>query len=231
MKKLGLIGGMSPESTIAYYHDVVYGVRKKLGYDCFPDISIESIDLYKWVKLCEEKRYEAMTEYTLDAIKNVAQSGADFAVLSANTAHIIFDDLSKRSPVPLISIVEATCDEAKRRGCKTIGLMGTGFTMENDFFKKPFEREGIEVVIPDKKDRDYIHKSIYSDIVCERLRPQTKEGFIKIAKKMKQDCGIEALVLGCTELPLIFKEADISIPYLDTVKIHVDAIIKEILKN
>ncbi len=231
MKKLGLLGGMGPESTISYYHDIVYGVQKRVGYDMFPELTIESIDLYKWVKLCEEKKYDLLTQYTLEAVNKVAYCGADFAVLSANTAHIIFDELSEKSPIPLISIVEATCAEAKKQGFTKIGLMGTGFTMENDFFKKPFVKSGIDVFIPDKNDIEYIHGKIYSELVYEIVKPETQKEFIRIAEKMKKDYGIQALVLGCTELPMVFQEAAVSVPYLDTVQIHVNTIIEEILKD
>lgn len=138
MKKLGLVGGMGPESTIPYYHDIVYGVQKKLGRSCFPELTIESVNVFYVLKLCDEKKYDVLTEYLLNAINNLAKSGADFAALSANTPHIIFDRLQERSPIPLISIVETAGIEAKRRGLKKIGLFGTVFTMTGDFFKEPF---------------------------------------------------------------------------------------------
>ena len=112
MKKVGLVGGIGPESTISYYHDIVYGVQKEVGRDFFPDVSIESIDLFKWVDLCDKKEYDKLVDYTMEPIERLARSGADFAVLTANTAHLIFDQVQARSPIPLISIVEATAEEA-----------------------------------------------------------------------------------------------------------------------
>lgn len=113
MKKVGLVGGIGPESTISYYHDIVYGVQKRVGRDFFPDMSIESIDLFKWVELCDQKRYDELVDFTLAPIQRLAASGADFAVLTANTAHLIFDQVQARSPIPLISIVEATAQGSR----------------------------------------------------------------------------------------------------------------------
>ena len=137
MKKVGLVGGIGPESTISYYHDIVYGVQKEVGRDFFPDVSIESIALFKWVDLCDKKEYDKLADYTMEPIERLARSGADFAVLTANTAHLIFDQVHSRSPIPLISIVEAAAEEAARRGYAKVGLLGIGFTMKNDFFTPP----------------------------------------------------------------------------------------------
>lgn len=140
MKKLGLVGGMGPESTIPYYRDIVYGVQEVLSKPMFPALSIESVNVFKVLELCGEKKYDELTEYLMSAINNLSNSGADFAALSANTPHIVFDRLNEQSPIPLISIVEATCEEANRRGLKKIALLGTIFTMTGEFFKTPFEK-------------------------------------------------------------------------------------------
>lgn len=134
MKKLGLVGGMGPESTIPYYHDIVYGVQEAMGKSIFPELSIESVNVFNVLKLCDEKKYDELTEYLMRAINNLVKSGAEFAALSANTPHIVFDRLKEQSPIPLISIVETTCEEAKHRELKKIGLLGTIFTMTEEFF-------------------------------------------------------------------------------------------------
>ena len=144
MKKLGLVGGMGPESTIPYYHDIVYSVQKKLGKSQFPEISIESVDLFKVTGYCASKEYDKLVDYLFKAIDNLTKSGCDFAALSANTPHIVFDELKKKSKIPLISIIEATADEAQKKSMKKIGLLGTVFTMEGDFFKKPFIDKNID---------------------------------------------------------------------------------------
>ena len=138
MKKLGLVGGMGPESTIPYYHDIVYGVQEALGKSVFPELSIESVNVFEVLRLCGEKQYDELTEYLIRAINNLAKSGADFAVLSANTPHIVFDKLKEQSPIPLISIVEATCEEAKYRGFKKNWFIRYNFYYERRILQKPF---------------------------------------------------------------------------------------------
>ena len=117
MKKVGIVGGIGPESTISYYHDIVYGVQERIGHPFYPPVSIESIDLFEWVRLCDQKEMEKLISFTVEAVGRLAASGCDFAILAANTAHLIFDEVQEKSPIPLLSIVEACAEEAKRRGC------------------------------------------------------------------------------------------------------------------
>ena len=162
MKKLGLVGGMGPESTIPYYHDIVYGVQQRLGKDYFPNLTVESVNVFDVLRLCGERKYDELTDYLLRAIRNLAQSGADFAALSANTPHIVFDRLEALSPIPLMSIIESTCREAEKRNLKKIGLMGTIFTMTEDFFKRPFLRRGMAIVLPTDAEMAFVHQKISS---------------------------------------------------------------------
>ena len=148
MKKLGLVGGMGPESTIPYYHAIVYGVKDRIGKNFFPNLTIESVNVFEVLKLCNEQKYDELTDYLMRAIRNLIKSGADFVALSANTPHIVFDRLKEQSTVPLVSIVEVTCDEAVRLNKHKVGLLGTIFTMTDDFFKKPFLSSNIEIIIP-----------------------------------------------------------------------------------
>lgn len=229
MKKLGLVGGMGPESTIPYYHDIVYGVQEALNKPQFPELSIESVNVFKVLELCGEKKYDELTEYLMSAINNLSYSGADFAALSANTPHIVFDRLKEQSPIPLISIVEATCEEANRRGLKKIGLLGTIFTMTGEFFKVPFEKSGIQVVIPSESEMEMINEKISTELELGIVKEETLLAFQKVITRMKNEDEIEAIVLGCTELPLLLNDEVSSVPCLDTMQIHINAIIKTIL--
>lgn len=229
MKKVGLLGGMGPESTIAYYHDIVFGVQAQTGEQFFPDLSIESLNLFEIVKLCKEQKYNTLVNLFKTAVERLAASGADFAVLTANTSHIVFDQLQAVSPLPLLSIVEATCDEAERRGIKKIGLLGTCFTMEEDFFKKPFREHGIDIIVPDKPEIDYVSDKIYSELEFGIINESTRSRFQQIIGDMKDRDNIEAIILGCTELPLILNDENSPVPCLDTMKIHVQRIVEEIL--
>lgn len=229
MKKLGLVGGMGPESTIPYYRDIVYGVQEVLSKPMFPALSIESVNVFKVLELCGEKKYDELTEYLMSAINNLSNGGADFAALSANTPHIVFDRLNEQSPIPLISIVEATCEEANRRGLKKIGLLGTIFTMTGEFFKNPFEKSGIKVVIPSKSEMEMINEKISTELELGIVKEETLSAFQKVITRMKNEDEIEAIVLGCTELPLLLNDKVSAVPCLDTMQIHISAIVKTIL--
>lgn len=229
MKKLGLVGGMGPESTIPYYRDIVYGVQEVLSKPMFPALSIESVNVFKVLELCGEKKYDELTEYLMSAINNLSNSGADFAALSANTPHIVFDRLNEQSPIPLISIVEATCEEANRRGLKKIALLGTIFTMTGEFFKTPFEKNGIQVVIPSESEMEMINEKISTELELGIVKEETLLAFQKVITRMKNEDEIEAIVLGCTELPLLLNNKVSAVPCLDTMQIHINAIVKTIL--
>lgn len=229
MKKLGLVGGMGPESTIPYYHDIVYGVQEALGQSVFPELSIESVNVFDVLRLCGEEKYDELTDYLMTAINNLAKGGAEFAALSANTPHIVFDRLREKSPIPLISIVEAACEEAKRRKLKKIGLLGTVFTMTGEFFKIPFLKNGIQIIIPSLEEMELINKKISTELELGIIKEETLLSFQQIISRMKDENGIEAIVLGCTELPLLLNDGVSPVPCLDTMQIHINSIIDAIL--
>ena len=231
MKKLGLVGGMGPESTIPYYHDIVYGVQKRVGKDYFPNLTIESVNVFDVLRLCGEQKYDELTDYLLQAINHLVQSGVDFAALSANTPHIVFDRLQELSPIPLISIVESTCREAERRNLNKVGLLGTIFTMTEDFFKQPFSDRKIEIIVPSDDEMEYINHKISSELEHGIVRKETLESFIKIISRMQTEENIEAMILGCTELPLLLNDQVSPVPCLDTMQIHIQEIINEILNE
>lgn len=230
MKKLGLVGGMGVESTIPYYHDIVYGVQNKIGKKFFPNITIESVNAFDVLGLCSEQKYDELTDYLMQAIKNLTTSGADFIALSANTPHIVFDRLQNKSTVPLVSIVEATRNEAIRLNKHKLGLLGTIFTMTEDFFKKPFYNSNIEIITPIAEEMEYIDLKISSELEFGVIKEETLQGFQKIVKRMQQENNIEAVILGCTELPLLFNDEVSPIPCLDTMKIHIQLLIDLIVE-
>ncbi|MBP1557806.1 MAG: amino acid racemase [Oscillospiraceae bacterium] len=229
MKKLGLVGGMSPESTIPYYHDIVYGVQKRVGKSYFPPLTIESVNVFELLRLCEEQKYDEMTDYLLKAIDSLAKSGADFAALSANTPHIVFDRLQERSPLPLVSIIEAARDYAVNHGMKKLSLLGTRFTMQGEFFKKPFVDSGIEIITPTESEMELVGSKIVSELEIGIVKPETLALFQNIIERMKTENGIEAIILGCTELPLILNDEVSPVACLDTMQIHINALIDMIM--
>lgn len=230
MKKLGLVGGMGVESTIPYYHDIVYGVHNRIGKNFFPNVVIESVNVFDVLRLCDEQKYDELTDYLMQAIKSLTASGADFIALSANTPHIVFDRLQERSSVPLVSIVEATRNEAIRLNKHKLGLLGTIFTMKEDFFKKPFNSSDIEIITPTTEEMEYINLKISSELELGIIKEETLQGFQKIIKRMQKEDRIEAIILGCTELPLLLNDEVCPIPCLDTMKIHIRLLIDLIVE-
>ena len=200
-----------------------------MGELIFPELSIESVNVFEVLRLCGEKQYDKLTEYLMGAINNLAKSGADFAALSANTPHIVFDKLKEQSPIPLISIVEATCEEAKLRGLKKIGLLGTIFTMTGEFFKAPFVKNGIQIIVPTESEIELINDKISTELELGIVKEETLLFFQKVISRMKDEDGMEAIVLGCTELPLWLNDEISPVPCLDTMQIHVRSIIKTIV--
>lgn len=231
MKKLGLVGGMGPESTIPYYHDIVYGVQNKVGKSFFPNLTIESVNVFEVLEFCQQQKYDELTDYLMNAINNLVNSGVDFVALSANTPHIVFDRLQAQTSIPLVSIVEATRDEVLRLNLRKLGLLGTVFTMTGDFFKEPFIKSNIEIISPSTEEMTYINQKISSELELGIVKEDTLKRFQKIIQRMKDENGIEAIILGCTELPLLLNDDLSPVPCLDTMKIHVEALVNMIIEE
>lgn len=229
MKKLGLIGGTGPQSTVPYYLGIVYGVRERVGELFFPNLTIESVDVYQILEMIGQGASRELVDYFLKAIDNLVAADADFVALSANTSHIVFDELQAKSPVKILSIIEATVEETKRRRFRKVGLLGTTFTMSRDFYKVPFKIAGIDVVVPNHDEMRYIDGKIMDELENGIVKEETLAGFQKIITRMKEADGIEAVILGCTELPLLLNDEICPVPCLDTVQIHIAAIINEIM--
>lgn len=229
MKKVGIIGGMGPESTVPYYKNIVYGVKEILKDDVFPALSIESVDVFKVLKFCEQKCYDKLTEYLLISVRNLCNCGCDFIVLAANTPHIVFDLLKQKCPVPMLSIVEETAVYAEKHGMKKLGLLGTKTTMLADYYRKPFTEKNISIEVPDDIDMDYISTKISTELERGILKDETRNEIVNIMLKMKEKYCLDGIILGCTELPLIIKKDISPVEVLDTMEIHINSIIENIL--
>lgn len=230
MKKLGLIGGIGPESTVLYYTYIVYGVQERMGGRAFPPVTIESLDVYRVLDLCARRDFDTLVDYLGQGLDALAAAGADVAALSANTPHIVFDRLTARSPLPLISIVEAALAEARRRGLQRVGLLGTLFTMREDFFAEPFEQADIAVVRPTSGEQQLIQARIADELELGIVRPETVAELRAIITRLKREVGIDAVVLGCTELSLALSDENTPVPCLDTVDCHVKALVDAIVE-
>ena len=240
MKTLGMIGGVGPESTIDYYKNIIALYRERRRDGSYPQFVINSIDLKKGLDFMDANNLPGMADFLLEEIKKLAPAGADFGLIAANTPHIVFDDIAPKSPIPLISIVKATCAYAKARKMKRLGLFGTRYTMQADFYSKVFSREGIELVVPEPQDQDYIHRKYFSELVPGNFLPETRAGLLAIVDRMKTKidppspsdgpgrshgaAGIDGVILAGTELPLILRgESHNGVVLLDTGKIHCEA--------
>ena len=230
MRTLGLIGGTGPESTIDYYRLLVAKYREQAdGHS--PPLIITSIDLKQMIDWMSTGNLAAVADGLATEFERLQKAGADFAALTANTPHIVFDELQQRSPIPLISIVEATCEEAKARGMKTVGLFGTQYTMQAPFYPAVFSRAGIRLALPTKDEQDYIHRIYLGELLKDVFRPETRARLLEIADEMKRRENIEGLILGGTELPLLLRaEEHNGIPLLDTTRIHVNKLVTEMLR-
>ena len=226
MKVIGMIGGLGPESTIDYYRRLL-AAHQELRPGEAPSIIINSLDVNKGLGMVGANQLGQLTEYLVFEIERLARAGAELGFLSANTPHIVFDDVAQRSPIPLVSIVEATCAEAKRLGLQNLGLFGTRFTMQGWFYPEVFSRESVGLTVPTADEQDYIHHKYINELIPGQFLPQTRERLLAIAARMKQQDGILGLILGGTELPLILTDSSsLGIPFLDTTQIHVRAILE-----
>ncbi|MBR0396141.1 MAG: amino acid racemase [Clostridiales bacterium] len=227
MKKIGLVGGTGPESTLMYYKELNSRIDKIKDGKAMPDIVIESVDFRKaWDYVCAE-RYDLLTDYLAEKVTCLQNSGAEVISLTAVTMHLVIDGIIAKTNADLISIPKAVCNEALSAGYKKIGLLGTIFTMEKDYMKKDFLKAGIEVCVPDKEDRDLVAKRIYEELEAGIVKESTLKEMQGIINKMRDEKGIEAVVLGCTELPLILNSGNCPVPCLDSVEIHINELIKQ----
>ncbi len=227
MKKIGLVGGTGPESTLMYYKELNSRIDKIKDGKAMPDIVIESVNFRKaWEYVCSE-RYDLLTDYLAEKVTCLQNSGAEVISLTAVTMHLVIDDIIAKTNADLISIPKAVCKEALSAGYKKIGLLGTIFTMEKDYMKKDFLEAGIEVCVPDKEDRDLVAKRIYEELEAGIVKESTLKELQGIIAKMRDEKGIEAVVLGCTELPLILDSGNCPVPCLDSVEIHINELIKQ----
>ena len=229
MKTLGLIGGTGPESTIDYYRLLTNQYREKAD-GASPHIIINSINLKQMIDWMGANELGKVTDYLVEAFGKLEKAGADFGALTANTPHIVFDELKQRCSLPLISIVEATCERAEALGFKTVGLFGTRYTMQAPFYPAVFSRTNVKLVMPNAQEQEFIHDKYFNELLKDVFLPETRDALLAIADEMKERDGIEGLILGGTELPLILRrEEHNGIHFLDTTRIHVDRLIKELL--
>jgi aspartate racemase len=225
-----MIGGLGPESTIDYYRSIIARYRARKPDEGYPHVIINSLDVNKGIALLDAGRLGDLADYLAAGVELLVRAGAHFGFIAANTPHLVFDEVQRRSAIPLLSIVRATSDYAKALGLKKLGLFGTGFTMRASFYPEEFQRAGIALVRPKESELEFIHRKYIDELLNNRFLPETKAEILSIAQRMKNDDGIEAVILAGTELPLLLRDSGIpGIEFLDTTAIHVEAIVGELL--
>ncbi len=230
MKKPGLIGGIGPESTVEYYRLILRKYREKLGTREYPEILINSINMTAMLELVFTGRLDELVDLMTASVLDLEKAGADFAAITSNTPHIVFDEIMKKVKIPVISIVEETCKSAGNSKIKKAALFGTKSTMTAGFYNRTAKKYGIEIITPDDDTIDYIHDRYMNELVFNRILPETKSKLVQIAEEMRRSQGIHGLILGGTELPLILRQEDFEeIKLFDTTSIHVESIINEMI--
>ena len=225
MKKIGLIGGTGPESTLLYYKKLNSLINSLTENKAMPDMVIESVNFRKAWNMLVDGDYNSLSEYIAEKVNLLKKSGAEVMALTAVTMHIVFESIIEQTGADLISIPMSVCNEAIRCNYRKIGLLGTIFTMENDYMKKDLVQAGIEVIVPNETDRKLVAKRIFEELEVGIVKESTLVEFNEIISRMKKEHGIEAVVLGCTELPLLLNDDNCVLPCMDSVAIHIQELI------
>ena len=226
MRTIGMIGGMSWESSTEYYRIVNQTIKEKLGGLHSAKSLMYSVDFAEIETLQSEGRWDEATQSMIEVAQHVEAGGADFVIICTNTMHKMANDVEAAIGIPLLHIADATADVIKAKGLNKIGLLGTKFTMEEDFYRGQLvEKHGLEVIIPDEKDRDTIHRVIYDELVLGKIKSESREEYKQIIEKLITE-GAQGIILGCTEIGLLVKEEDSRVPIFDTAYIHAVAAVE-----
>jgi aspartate racemase len=228
VKTIGIVGGIGPESTVDYYK-LLLKRSPELGGSRSPQIVINSVDFWAMRALLENGDDAGLVDMLVRDIEILGRAGADVAIIAANTPHMVFDRLQPRAAVPIVSIVEATRDAAEAQGLRRLGLLGTRFTTQARFYPDVFAARGLEIVVPEPDDLMYVHEKYVGELVDGRFLDSTRDGLVGVMQRMRDQAGIDGVILGGTELPLIIRDVAFSLPLLDTTRIHVDAVLRAAL--
>ena len=221
-KKIGILGGMSPESTVEYYQYITRTYTERFGDYGYPEVIIYSVSFQPYVDWPNQDRWDLVAQGLGEAAQKLEAAGADLIVIATNTMHLVFDQVQASVNVPMLSLLDTVGEAILARGMKTVGLLGTRFTMEKTFYQDALAQKGITVLVPNAEDREYVNTVIYDELVAGQIRNESRAGFVTIIKKLAER-GAEGVILGCTEIPLLVNEADAGLPLFDTTAIHAEA--------
>ncbi len=230
MKKIGVVGGLGPESTLYYYRIFIDLCRQIEDLDgAYPEVIIYSVNMKEIMAQRSSGQEDAAQVKLLEAIGSLHKAGADFAIIACNAMHRYYDEIASKSPIPLLSIVEEACKEVARLGLTKVGLFGAAPTMKSGFYQKVFDKSGISMVVPSDEEQAYISGRVVNELARGIFTGETRDAFLKIARRLKDELSIQGLILGCTEIPLLLDKScaeKLGIPMLDTSMIHMQSALR-----
>jgi aspartate racemase len=224
-KKIGILGGMSPESTIAYYEHITHTYTERYGDYGYPEIIIYSVSFQPYVDWPQQERWDLVARGLGEAARRLEAAGADFIVMATNTMHLVFEEVQACVQVPMLDLLDAVAEAILAGGMKKVGLLGTQYTMEKTFYQDALERRGITVLVPDAEDRQYVNAVIYDELVAGQIRAESRAGLIAVMRRLAER-GAEGVIMGCTEIPMLVTETDAGMPLFDTTAIHAEAALR-----
>jgi aspartate racemase len=230
MRTIGLLGGMSWESTLEYYRIINQGVKARLGGSHSAQCLLYSVDFAEIEALQHTGNWEALTAAMIAAVKRLERGGADCLVICTNTMHRMAGEVQASTPLPLLHIADATAAAVKAQGLHSVGLLGTRFTMQGDFYRGRLERQhGLQVLVPDQAGIDTVHRIIYDELILGIIHEDSHQAYLNVIADLAAR-GAQGVILGCTEIPLLVKQSDVPIPVFDTTAIHAQAAVKWALR-
>jgi aspartate racemase len=221
-KRIGILGGMSPESTTEYYEYLTRTYTQRFGDYGYPEIIIYSVSFQPYVDWPNQERWDLVAHGLTEAAHRLEAAGADFILIATNTMHIVFDEVQAQVNVPMLSLLDAVGTAILARGLETVGLLGTRFTMEKTFYQDALAQKGIRVIVPDAQDRQIVNDVIYNELIAGKIRDESRDQYVQIIDRLARR-GAEGVILGCTEIPLLVSEEDAGRPLFDTTTIHAEA--------
>jgi len=229
VKRIGIFGGTSPESTVEYYRRLTREYVRRFGDHGYPEILIYSVTFQRYIDWMAAGDWRSLAQGAIDGFRALAAGGAEVGLMATNTFHIAFDEIAAGSPIPLLSILDVVADRLQTLDCRRPALLGTKTTMSGSFYPKRLSQDGIEVVAPSPDEQETVNRAIFTELDRGDFNPETKAALVGIGARLVAG-GADAVILGCTELPLLLGSDDFSVPVLDTTALHADAALEEALR-
>jgi aspartate racemase len=229
-KRIGILGGTAPESTVDYYRYLTRSYVQRFGDHGYPEIIIYSVSFQQYEDWMMAGQWDALAQGLIEAAHRLEAAGAELIMIATNTMHLVFDQVQAQVHVPMVSLLDAVGQAIQERGFRTVGLLGTRMTMEEPFYRQAMAAQGIHVLVPDKEDRLFVNRAIFEELVVGLLRPETRDRYVGIISGLAAR-GAEGVVLGCTEIPMLVTDQDTDVPLFDTTTIHAEAVLRAALRT